>query len=95
MKKTYGRVLAPRKYSVDQNHACEQHEQCRQHFISAQSAACQHLDVGQMSHARYELLRANASVAQGLVWAEIIGIDPAGWIARMEDIDRLWERAQS
>lgn len=71
---------------------CEKHEECRQAFISGLEEAHSHEKVGQNAHARFALLRANAAVAQGLVWAELIGIDPAGWFSRIGDIERSWER---
>lgn len=74
--------------------AWNRHEECRQAFISETTAVRSHLDVGQKQHARYHLLRANAAVAQGLVWADICGITDAGWLDRAEEIMRLWEVCQ-
>jgi len=75
--------------------ALTSHEDCRQHFIRGITECTSHLDVGQVRQAQFALLQANASVAQGMIWAEMLGIDPAGWYSRMLDISALWERCEN
>ena len=70
------------------------HEECRQAFITEIGAARSHRDVGQKSQARYHLLRANGAVAQGLVYADLLGVTDVGWIDRMMEIDRVWSEVE-
>lgn len=76
----------PKRVAFDRRTAFDKHEECRQAFISSTMA------VRDGCHdPRYALMRANAAVAQGLVWAELCGVDPAGWIDRMNEIQTLWD----
>lgn len=77
-----------------QAEALQYHEECRQHFISGAAEFRSHMQVGQKAHARRALLQCTASVAQGMIWAEMLGIDPAGWYSRELDISKMWGECQ-
>lgn len=77
------------EFQLTYDQAFQRHEQCRQYFITAFRAAKQHLAAGQTKEAFYELLRANASIAQGLVYAQMFGGTDVGWLSRMADLDAL------
>ena len=76
------------KASGSYNH----HETCRQAFITEIGAARAFADAGQLAQARFHLLRANGAVAQGMVYADQLGIETAGWFSRMTEIMAMWER---
>ncbi len=65
------------------------HETCRQSFVTEMGAARSHIAVGQLKQAAYHLMRANGAVAQGIVYAELLGVTDVGWIDRMMEIDRV------
>jgi hypothetical protein len=81
--------------ALSETEACQQHEQWRQCFITAMNCAYSLAETGAHEHVRYELMRANASISAGMVYADLIGIDPTGWLDRMHEVERLWVKVQA
>lgn len=85
-----------RLVSLPSQYVCEKHEECRQAFVRTTMLIRDHIDgLLTLENARYELMRANAAVAQGMVWAELIGVDPSGWLSRMAEVQTLWEQVNA
>ena len=84
--------MARDTYRVEVEHACSKHEECRQGYITALRCAQAAFDAGEGPEAVWQLLRANAAIAQGMVWADVMGISESGWLSRMEDVTALHER---
>jgi len=80
--------------TLSETEACQLHEQCRQAFVIEMRVARDYAVEHAFIQTRFFLLRANAACAQGMVYAELIGIDPAGWVDRMQQLTSLWESVE-